>query len=128
MIRQLGIELQRKQESGERGEEEILVRVAPWHQMTEGLCEKIFPYFREQGRPWCPSCLTGQGWNSMSKGKERRGRMEVGSDHHITSNVLWVLSRSLLLGISWVGRTVVVSGLQCDLVPSPEGKDTEEAM
>lgn len=28
MIRQLGIELQRRQTSGERGEEEILVRVA----------------------------------------------------------------------------------------------------
>ena len=50
MIRQLGIELQRKQASGEAGEEEILVQVAPGHQKTEGLCEKIFPYFREQGR------------------------------------------------------------------------------
>lgn len=64
----------------------------------------------------------------MSKGEGRRGRTEVGSDHHTTSNAQWVLSWSLLLGTVWVERTVVVSGLQCDLTPSPEGKDTEEVM
>lgn len=102
-----------------------------WHQVTEGLCDnkrRVSLVSENRGRLWCPSCLTGQGWNSMSKGEGRRGRKEVGSDHHTTSNVQWVLSWSLLLGTVWVGRTVVVSGLQCDLAPYPEGKDTEEVM
>lgn len=108
-------------------EEELLS--SPWHQLTEGLCDnKRFSLVSEDKAGPGARHVLRQGWNTISKGEGRRGRMEVGSDPHTTSNVQWVLSWSLILGTVWLERTVIVSGPQCDLAPSPEGKDTEEAM